>query len=155
VEEVISSDGTVINTNQVVQLAGSKTFVLRDGVWIDTAYDADEHTPQQVGFASDAYFDLLSAAPEIGQYLSLGTEVLLVYGDQVYQIVEGEGQSSVTLPDVQQTDAPSNNNGSTSSSGGSNDSSSQGRGITCTSAALPLMVIGIVVLGRRKREIGK
>lgn len=83
---------------QTVQLVGSKTFVLRDGVWIDTAYDADVHTPQQVGFASEAYFDLLSAAPEIGQYLALGQHVLVVYDDLAYEIVEGTGETAVTLP---------------------------------------------------------
>ena len=151
-----NSDGTVVNSNEVVRLAGSKTFVLRDGVWIDTLYDADEQTPQQVGFASDGYFDLLSAAPEIGQYLSLGTEVLFVYGDQVYQIVEGEGQNNVTLPDVQPTDVPSGNNGGQPSVGSpdnSNDNDSgSGRGITCASAGLPLMLIGLVGITRRKKS---
>ena len=147
------SDGTVINTNEVVQLAGSKTFVLREGVWIDTAYNADEHNPQQVGFASDAYFDLLSAAPEIGQYLSLGTEVLFVYGDQVYQVVEGEGQTNVTLPDVQPTDAPTTGSDQPPSTNPT-DNSSRGRGITCTSATLPLMAVGLVILSRRKRKTG-
>jgi Ca-activated chloride channel family protein len=147
--EVTSSDGSIISTNEVVQIAGSKTFVLRNGVWIDTAYNADGQTPQQVGFASDDYFDLLSAAPEIGRYLSLGTEVLFVYGDQVYQIVEGEGQSNVTLPDVQPTDVPASNNSSTETN--TNDNSPQ-RGITCASATLPLMLIGLVGLTHRKRS---
>ncbi len=152
---VTASDGTLVNTNEVVQLTGNKTFVLRDGVWIDTAYNADEQTPQQVGFASDGYFDLLSAAPEIGQYLSLGTEVLFVYGDQVYQIVEGEGQNNVTLPDVQPTDVPETNNGGQSNAGSpdnsNNNDSDSGGTFTCTSATLPLMLIGLVGLTRRKK----
>jgi Ca-activated chloride channel family protein len=153
---VTNSAGNVVNTSEVVQLAGSKTFVLRNGVWIDTAYNADGQTPQQVGFASDGYFDLLSSAPEIGQYLSLGTEVLFVYGNQVYQIVEGEGQNNVTLPDVQPTDVPAaNNNGGQSNTGSPNNSNSDSgsnRGITCASASLPLMLIGLVGLTRRKKE---
>ncbi|MFZ0544865.1 MAG: VWA domain-containing protein, partial [Candidatus Promineifilaceae bacterium] len=153
---IASSDGTVVNANEVVQLVGSKTFVLRDGVWIDTAYNADEHTPQQIGFASDAYFDLLSAVPEIGQYFSLGTQVLFVYGDQVYQVIEGEGQSSVTLPDVQPTDAPSTNPGSQSPTPAPNDnntgSSSSSGGIACTSAALPFAAVGFVIFGRGRKS---
>ena len=47
---------------------------------------------QEVGFASDAYFDLLSAAPEIGKYLALGQQVLIIQNDLAYKIdnsVEG------------------------------------------------------------------
>ncbi|HEX6387630.1 MAG TPA: VWA domain-containing protein, partial [Anaerolineae bacterium] len=99
-----SAAGEVANepvlAEEIVQIVGSKTFVLRDGVWMDTAYERERHPVQQVGFASDPYFDLLSAAPELGQYLALGQRVLVVYADQAYEIVEGEGQSSVTLPAV-------------------------------------------------------
>ncbi|MCA9958191.1 MAG: VWA domain-containing protein [Anaerolineales bacterium] len=91
--------GAVANAPQTaVQYVGSKTFVLRNGLWIDTAYDADAMTPQQVGFASDAYFDLLAAAPELGNYFALGQRVLVVYGGQVYEIVEGDGAATVELP---------------------------------------------------------
>ncbi|MCB8967284.1 MAG: VWA domain-containing protein [Ardenticatenaceae bacterium] len=91
--------GVVANAPQTaVQYVGSKTFVLRNGLWIDTAYDADAMTPQQVGFASDAYFDLLAAAPELGNYFALGQRVLVVYGGQVYEIVEGDGAATVELP---------------------------------------------------------
>lgn len=84
-----------------VQVVGSKTFVLRNGVWMDTAFDADVQTPQPVGFASDAYFELLSAVPELGPYLALGPRVLVVYEDVVYEIVEeGAGSASVSLPAV-------------------------------------------------------
>ncbi len=63
---------TAVAVEEMVHLVGSKTFVMRDGVWMDTAFDADTQTPQEVGFASDAYFDLLTAVPELGQYLALG-----------------------------------------------------------------------------------
>ncbi|MFQ5434457.1 MAG: VIT domain-containing protein [Anaerolineae bacterium] len=81
-----------------VQYVGSKTFILRDGVWLDTQYNPDTDTPQAVGFASDGYFDLLTAVPELGDYFSLGQRVVVVYGDQVYEIVEGEGISEIALP---------------------------------------------------------
>ncbi len=91
---------TAVSVNEVVRLVGSKTFVLRNGLWIDTAYDADTMTPQKVGFASDAYFDLIAAAPELGDYLALGQRVLVVYGGQVYEVVEDAGQVDVVLPEV-------------------------------------------------------
>lgn len=91
---------TAVAVNEVVQLVGSKTFVLRNGLWIDTAFDADSMTPQKVGFASDVYFDLIAAAPELGDYLALGQRVLVVYGGQVYEVVEDAGTAEVVLPAV-------------------------------------------------------
>ncbi len=99
----VSSPGqTAVAVTEVVRLVGSKTFVLRNGLWIDTAYDADSMTPQPVGFASDAYFDLIAAAPELGRYLALGQRVLVVYGGQAYEVVEGAGETAVTLPTLDQ-----------------------------------------------------
>ncbi len=99
--EVIGKDGQVRSVNEVVRTAGSKTFVYRDGVWIDTVYNADRQQPQQVGFADDSYFKLLTAVPEIGQYLALGPRVLFVINDIAYEVVEGAGQSTITLPEAQ------------------------------------------------------
>ena len=94
-------EGEVVDLEQrAIETVGSKTFVFRDGVWLDTAFDASDQTPQQVGFASDAYFDLLSAAPELGQYMALGSRVLVVYEGVAYEIVEGEGETSISLPAV-------------------------------------------------------
>jgi Ca-activated chloride channel family protein len=95
-------DGAVVEqaiANQPIQFVGSKTFINRNGVWMDTAYNADTMTPQQVGFASDTYFDLLTASPEMGQYLAVGEEVLVVFGGNVYQVVAGEGDGDVDMPD--------------------------------------------------------
>jgi Ca-activated chloride channel family protein len=96
---VTGADGrTETITTQPLQYAGNKTFIMRDGLWIDTAFDPDSQTPQTIGFASETYFQLLSNVPELGDYLALGPRVLFVYEDQVYEIIEdGEG-SSVSLP---------------------------------------------------------
>ncbi len=97
---VVADDGSVQTVGEVVQMVGSKTFVMRDGIWIDTVFDSDSHIPEQVGFASDAYFELLSAAPELGQYLALGSRVLVVHDGVAYEVVEGEGSTTVTLPTI-------------------------------------------------------
>ncbi len=77
---------------QVVQLVGSKTFVLQDGVWTDTAFDPSQMTTTPVGFGSDGYFDLLAAWPEWGAYFALGERVILVVEGTAYEVVEGEGE---------------------------------------------------------------
>ena len=76
---------------QVVRLVGSKTFVLQDGVWTDTTFDPSRMTTVQVGFGSEAYFDLLTARPEWGAYFALGERVIFVAEGTAYEVVEGEG----------------------------------------------------------------
>lgn len=82
---------------QVVRLAGNKTFMLRDGVWIDTAFDPSQMSTTKVGFGSDAYFDLLTARPEWGAYFALGERVIFVAEGTAYEVVEGEG-GPVAIP---------------------------------------------------------
>jgi hypothetical protein len=82
-----------------VQTAGDRTFFLRGGVWVDSAYDAAAGEPAVIPFASDAYFDLLSTRPELGAALALGDEVLVVVDGAAYRITsEGEATGAVTLP---------------------------------------------------------
>ncbi len=82
---------------QIVRQVGSKTFVLQNGVWIDTAFDPSQMTTTPVGFGSDAYFDLLAARPEWGAYFALGERVIFVAEGVAYEVVEGEG-GPVAIP---------------------------------------------------------
>jgi Ca-activated chloride channel family protein len=83
---------------QVVRLVGSKTFVLQDGVWIDTAFDPSQMTTTPVGFGGDGYFDLLATRPEWGAYFALGERVIFVAEGVAYEVVEGEGGPVVVPP---------------------------------------------------------
>ncbi len=76
-----------------VKHVGDKTFVLRDGVWTDTAFDKEKMTPVQVPFGSEEYFRLLAEHPEWGRYLALGTRVVFVEGGTAYEITEGSGSA--------------------------------------------------------------
>jgi Ca-activated chloride channel family protein len=176
---IITEDGSVMTVGDVVQTVGSKTFVLRDGIWIDTAFNADRHQPQEVGFATDAYFELLSAAPEFGQYLALGPQVLLVYDDMAYQIVEGEGQGTITLPESQ----PAIENQSTENQAGGSEEENPGEqpntpepnvlendnvpatnegedsgfgsGLCASAVVAPLLLIGLVVTLKQRKPTAK
>ena len=173
---MVSSDGSIRTINEVVQSIGSKTFVSRDGVWIDTSFDQDQYSLQQVGFASDSYFELLSAAPTIGQYLATGPRVLVLFDGVAYEIVEGDGQSAITLPDSQTPDmdqvtdgqsqgtdlsdntpgvpqiddgpiTSSTNSDSTAQPGGSNNQASAPKSGICASIAVaPLLMVGLAVV---------
>ncbi len=61
--------------------AAGKTFVLQDGVWTDTRFDASTMTAQTVVFASDDYFALLQAEPALAPYFALGEQVIIVRDD--------------------------------------------------------------------------
>jgi len=72
---------------QVMRYAGDHTFVWRDGMWMDTLYNADTMQPHEVAFLSDAYFDLLALDPLVGEFLALGEQVLFVWDGQAYEVV--------------------------------------------------------------------
>lgn len=79
--------GGYVETRDIIRHVRDKTFVSRDGVWIDTAYEADVMTPQQVVFLSDAYFELVAQNPVLGDYFALGEHVIVVFEGTAYEVV--------------------------------------------------------------------
>jgi Ca-activated chloride channel family protein len=100
---------------RAVRHVGSKTFVLHDGVWIDTVFKPDTMNAERISLGSQAYFDLLAARPAWGHYLALGDRLIFVADAEspliAYEIVE-EGSETVpvlptaTLEPPQPTDGP-------------------------------------------------
>ena len=68
---------------------GSRTFYLRDGVWVDSAY-RDAMAAVEIRCFSDAYFELLARMPDLAPCLALGARVLVVVDGTAYRIT-GEG----------------------------------------------------------------
>ena len=98
--ESIITDAEIVaqKAAETVAYVGRKTFVLRDGRWIDTTYDETQRI-ERVGFASDNYFALLSALPELAPYFAHAEQLLVVAGpDVAYEVVLGEGDAVITLP---------------------------------------------------------
>jgi Ca-activated chloride channel family protein len=73
-----------------VRAVGEKAFILRDGIWTDTAFDSSKMQTVKVPFGSQEFFDLLAAHPEWGKYFALGSHVIVVLDGQAYEMVEGE-----------------------------------------------------------------
>jgi Ca-activated chloride channel family protein len=91
------ADGQAV-VQAAVQTAGSRTFFLRDGVWVDSAYDESaDPQPQAIPFASDAYFDLLNDRPELGEALALGGEMIIVVDGAAYRITDTGDESNTTI----------------------------------------------------------
>jgi Ca-activated chloride channel family protein len=79
----VDNQATVKTMRQV----GGKTFVLRDGVWVDTEYRADAGLPENVvRFASDEYFKLVQQTPKLSSYFSIGDQVIVVLEGRVYKV---------------------------------------------------------------------
>jgi hypothetical protein len=77
----------------------SRTFVLQNGVWVDTAFDSQTMTATPVAFLSDDYFRLAAAYPELGAAFALGNQVIALADGKAYQVV-AEGESVPALPEL-------------------------------------------------------
>lgn len=68
-----------------VTAVGEKAFVLHDGVWTDTTFDAETMTARPLAFASDEMLQLLAENPAAAKYFSLGDTVIVVLNGTAYQ----------------------------------------------------------------------
>ncbi|MCJ7738352.1 MAG: VWA domain-containing protein [Anaerolineae bacterium] len=102
--ESAGSESVPVEAADVVQLVGEKTFILQNDVWIDTAFDSDSMEISELGFGSNAYFDLVRSMPELGRYLAVGPWVIFVDNGIAYEVVEND---EIPEPGVQPAQTPS------------------------------------------------
>ncbi len=140
-----------------VRAAGSRTFFLRGGVWVDSAYDGAAE-PIIVAFASDDYFDLLGERSELGAALALGEEVLVVIDGAAYRITsQGDSPDEVTaLPTVPGEETEANDERRDDRSGAVS-ATNVGANLCASAVVLPLLVVvaggwGLRARGNRKRK---
>lgn len=56
-------------------------------MWVDSEFAEGSKLPEvKIKFASDEYFRLVAATPELAPYLSLGEQVVVVWNGKVYRI---------------------------------------------------------------------
>jgi len=107
-EDAQIGGGTADN---LVRAVGDKAFLLRDGLWIDTTFDADRMTPLRVLFMSKEYLALVRARPEWSRYFAVAARVLVVLEDengrpQAYEVVLEGDTDPITVPAAQPTPTP-------------------------------------------------
>jgi len=79
---------------QRVRVVGSRTFVLTDGVWVDTQFDPQQMRTTKVSFLSQDYFNLAAQSSELSGAFALGDRVIVVSSGIVYEsITEGKADS--------------------------------------------------------------
>jgi len=91
------ADVAVRPEGEVLRTVGAKAFVLHNGIWTDTTFDASEMLVERVPFGSEGYFELLEVSAEWGRYLALGRHVIVVAKGRAFQIVVDESGQSETL----------------------------------------------------------
>lgn len=149
---VVSENIVITETGEEpLRYAGSKTFVRRDGTWIDTAYDADNHILQPVEFATEEYFELLTTLPELAPYLALSRQLLVVHGSVAYQIMAGDAATirpvseQPTGPVVPQaTAAPP-------AAPPVNERPEASAALCASASLLPLLLAGLFLAGKGRR----
>ncbi len=70
-----------------IQYAADKTFLLRNGVLIDTTY-VETMTLTNITFGSDEYNKLLAADPRNAHYLAAGSRLIVILGGHAYAITD-------------------------------------------------------------------
>lgn len=83
------SEGTLADDGrELMKRAGVKTFYLKGEAWIDSEYSKKAGLPEvKVKAWSDEFFKLLEQSPRLGEYLTIGEKVTVVFDGKVY-IVE-------------------------------------------------------------------
>jgi Ca-activated chloride channel family protein len=83
----------------VVKIAGNRTFLFSNNVWIDTAFDASTMTATKVAFASEDYFTLLTARPELAAPFALGPSVIAFTNDgAAYEVTDASAPPLSVIP---------------------------------------------------------
>jgi Ca-activated chloride channel family protein len=92
--------------SSTVRVLGSRTFVLSDGTWIDTAFDPDTMHSTAVEFLSPDYFALVAANPELADAFALGEKVIAMSEGVVYEVIPSN--NTVQQGNHTPTSAPTN-----------------------------------------------
>jgi Ca-activated chloride channel family protein len=139
----------------VVRVVGSRTYVLSEGVWVDTAYDPDLMDTVPVAFLSDNYFALASAHAELGDAFALGEEVIAFADGVAYRVVAAETPvDPLDLPEAESTVTPEV--GPTAQPAVtpiSDQNPAANPAVPCVGGLLPVVIVPLgALLSRARRE---
>jgi Ca-activated chloride channel family protein len=133
-----TANEVAVEASDQVQVAGSRTFVLNNGVWTDTTFDPDSMDIVTVELYSDAYFDLAAQRQDVAAAFALSEQVIVVIDGTAYQVVTGNAELSEAVDVL-------DNTGST----GTGETDDVLPAIPCIGGLLP---IGLVILSLRWRR---
>ncbi len=74
-------------TGNTMRQAAGKTFYLRNGIWTDSEFKAEDKLPVvALKFAGNEYFDLIGKEPKLADCFALGERVVVVWKGKVYRV---------------------------------------------------------------------
>lgn len=89
----VSTDG-----GNAIRIVGSRTFVLVDGVWLDTAYDPEKMSAVDLPFLSQDYLKMADSRRDLAAALALGENLVLVVDGKAYRVTAEDTGGQVTAP---------------------------------------------------------
>jgi Ca-activated chloride channel family protein len=142
------------NAKDIVQVVGSRTFSLIDGVWVDTRFDPESMPTTRLPFLSEEYFSLASERDDVGAALALGPKViLLVDGIAIEVVDEDEPGDALMLPEAPPDEVEGRiEQAPTPAEAGSDDASPRGFTLPCPGMAIPLGLVAVPLLRRKRRS---
>ncbi|MFN0122935.1 MAG: hypothetical protein ACKV2V_20740 [Blastocatellia bacterium] len=80
--------GAPARKQTISRRVGNKTFIYEDGVWRDTAIEANAKWPvSRLTRGSEAYDQTLTDIPSLRQFFNLGGQIKVLWQGTVYQII--------------------------------------------------------------------
>ncbi|MGE5262314.1 MAG: VIT domain-containing protein [Acidobacteriota bacterium] len=131
-----------------IQLIGDKTFLFRNGIWMDSQFDPSKMATKRIEFNSDAYF-ALAQNPGWGKYVALGSRVIAVLNGVAYEITDdGSGATALDAVPNATSNAPAEQSkASPSSTQAGNEETPNGTVSADKSMSVGGGMIGAGVLG--------
>lgn len=120
---------------ELVKIAGTRTFRLTDGVWIDTGFEPEAMNTLRVPFLSEDYFELAEADSNLAAAFALGERVIVISNGKAYQIVASDEEGDpITIPDPEEQTPVSVSQVDTQRGSGGATQGGAGLGLPCPGA---------------------
>jgi Ca-activated chloride channel family protein len=79
----------LVQNSVTSQFVGNKNFQNQNNVWVDAEVQDTRRLPEvKIKFGSDEYYSLVNTERGLAQYLALGQQVVVVWKNKVYRIIE-------------------------------------------------------------------
>jgi Ca-activated chloride channel family protein len=137
---------------RALRQVGDRTFLMSDGIWVDTTFDPTTMTAEAVAFGGERYFALLAAHPEIGRYLALGDRVTVMLGGKAYAVAPGAVETSAGPAPVSPLPSPVANQPAPTPSPAETAAAAASPPVTLCPGAAALGLMGVIVPAYLRRR---
>lgn len=103
----VSAPAMMTEASSTVRVLGSRTFVLSNNKWIDTAFDPDNMQTVKVDFLSKEYFTLVNEHPDLADAFALGEQVIALTGGKAYEVLASDAPAQISTTTPTPTFSPS------------------------------------------------